>query len=288
MSTRVLIVDGSPAAAQDALVALGAGRSGETYADALKSQMPAGAAGLDCFILAATEGEVLPQGMQLSDFHGIAWTGSPLSAYDPHPAVTAQIDLARAAFQSGVPCFGSCWGLQVMAVALGGRVHLNPNGYEIGIARQIRLNETGRAHELYVGKPACFDAVCTHQDEVCELPSGAQVLAGNGISAIQAAVIEDDGRSFWGVQYHPEFGLGQVSAIMRRRAGRLVRDGFARTEADIESLGQDLMALHRDPARRDIAWRYGIGSDILDPQCHRREFANWLSAKVVPRSAAAL
>jgi GMP synthase (glutamine-hydrolysing) len=287
MKARILVVDGSPAAGQEALVALGGARSGENYATALKSQAPGGADSLDCFILAAADGERLPQGMQLSDFHGIAWTGSPLSAYETFPAVTSQIDLARASFQSGVPCFGSCWGLQVMAVALGGRVQLSPNGYEIGIARQIRLNDEGRSHAMYDGKADTFDAVCTHQDEVCQLPAGARLLAGNEFSAVQAAVIEDNDCSFWGVQYHPEFKLGQIAAIMRRRAARLVKDGLAGSEAEIESLGRDFLALDRDPSRRDIAWRYGIGRDVLDASIHRREFANWLAAKVLPRARSA-
>jgi GMP synthase (glutamine-hydrolysing) len=283
MKARVLVIDGSPAAGQEAIVALGGARSGENYAAALHSQMPGGADALDCFVLAAADGERLPQGMQISDFHGIAWTGSPLGAYETTPAVTQQVELARTVFQSGVPCFGSCWGLQVMTVALGGKVHLNPNGYEIGVARQIRLTDEGRGHPMYEGKAAVFDAVCVHQDEVCELPPGARVLAGNDLSTVQAAVLEDGERSFWGVQYHPEFGLAQISALFRRRTARLINDGFARSEAEVEALAADFMALHQDRSRQDLAWRYGIGRDVLDDAVHRREFANWLALKVVPR-----
>ena len=47
---------------------------------------------MDCFILAAGDGERLPQGMALSDFHGVAWTGSPLSTYETKPAVKDQIE----------------------------------------------------------------------------------------------------------------------------------------------------------------------------------------------------
>lgn len=283
MQTRILVIDGSPAAGQDGMVAMGGARSGENYAAALRSQMPEGSPSLDCHILAAADGERLPQGMQLTDFHGIAWTGSPLSAYESSPAVTGQIDLARAAFQSGVPCFGSCWGLQVMAVALGGKVRLNPKGYEVGIARKITLNEAGRAHAMFQGKPECFDAVCTHQDEVSEMPAGTVLLAGNAFSDVQAAAIEEDGRSFWGVQYHPEFSLNQIAVIFRRRAARLVGDGLAGNEAEIEALAADFIALNRDPVRKDLAWRYGIGADVLDPAVHRREFANWIEARVLPR-----
>ncbi len=105
------------------------------------------------------------------------------------------------------------------------------------------------------------------------------------VSDVQAAVFEDGDRSFWGVQYHPEFTLAQIAALFRRRAARLTRDGFARTEAEIEALSDDFMGLHLEPSRRDLAWRYGIGQDILDDSIHRREFANWLAVKVSPRAS---
>lgn len=285
MNVRILIMDGAPAAGQDAIVALGGSRSGEGYARALRSQMPANSCDLDSFVVAAADGETLPQGMRLTDFDGIAWTGSPLGAYETSQAVVGQIDLAREAFESGVPCFGSCWGLQVMSVALGGKVHLNPSGYEIGIARQIRLNDAGRAHPMFMGKSPVFDALCVHQDEVCELPDGAVVLAGNDISAVQAAAIEDGRRSFWGVQYHPEYTLSQIAALFRRRSARLIKEGLVRGETELLAMADDFASLDRDGGRRDLAWRYGIGPDVLDAAIHRREFANWLRCKVIPNAA---
>lgn len=264
-------------------MAQGGARSGDNYANALQKHAHGIGMTIECFILGAADGERLPQGMALSDFEGIAWTGSPLSAYEIAPAVTAQIELARAAFESGVPCFGSCWGLQVMAVALGGEVALNPKGYEIGIARQITLNDAGRDHPMFRSKGPVFDALCTHQDEVVRLPVGARLLAGNNISDVQAAEIVDGVRSFWGVQYHPEYDLKQIAAILRRRAVRLTNDGFASSSADIDSLAADFVQLQVNPERRDIAWRYGIGRDVLEIDRHGREFANWLAVKVARR-----
>jgi GMP synthase (glutamine-hydrolysing) len=283
LTVRILIVDGAPSAAQDVLVSHGGARHGETYAAALTSQLPPGT-NLDCFVLAAADGADLPQGLGLSDFHGVAWTGSPLNAYEDRPVVTRQIEFARAAFHSGVPGFGSCWGLQVMTVALGGTVRLNPKGPEVGVGRQITLTQDGRVHAMYAGKGGVFDALCVHQDEVCVLPVGARLLAANAFSAVQAAEVEDGERSFWGVQYHPEYDLSQIAALFSRSAERLVAGGFATTVHVAKGIAADFMALHRDSQRKDLAWRYGIGADILDVRRHRREFANWLRAKVLPRA----
>lgn len=283
MTAHILIVDGAPGASQDLLVAAGGRRHGPNYAAALASQAHDSVGDVETFVLAAADGADLPQGMALSDFDGIAWTGSPLNAYHDTPEVARQIDFARTAFQSGIPCFGSCWGLQVMMVALGGKVRKNPNGPEIGVARSVLLTEAGRTHPMYAGKPTVFDALCVHQDEVHELPPGARLLAGNAMSEVQAVSIHDDGRSFWGVQYHPEYDLLQIAAMFRRSSQRMVERGTFATLEEAERFSADLRALHDDPERRDLAWRYGISRDIIEADRHRVEFANWLKCEVAPR-----
>lgn len=196
MDARILIIDGMPPDPQDRVVRNGGVRFAENYRSALLSQLPAHLGTLDCFVVPGGAGETLPHGVALSDFHGIAWTGSPLSAYDDTPEVTAQIAFAAAAFRTGIPCFRSCWGLQVMCAALGSRVHKNPLGLEFGVARQITLTEAGQAHPMYVGKGPMFDALCVHQDEVCRLPVGTRLLARNHVSAVQPIdIVDGDGRS---------------------------------------------------------------------------------------------
>jgi GMP synthase (glutamine-hydrolysing) len=281
-AARILIADGCPAAATEETVRFGGRAYGENYADALTGQVP----GLEFFVLGIAEGERLPQGVALADFDGVAWTGSPLSAYEDAPAVTGQIALARSVFEAGVPCFGSCWGLQIMCAALGGEVRANPRGYEIGFARNIRATEAGRGHAMFAGKAEAFDAIAIHRDEVTRLPAGATVLAANAMSEFQAVEIADGTRNFWGVQYHPEFDLAMMAALLAKREDLLIRDGFARTRADVQSLVADLRTLHTDPARRDIAWRYGLGAEVLDPVLRRAEFRNWLGAMVLPKAAA--
>jgi GMP synthase (glutamine-hydrolysing) len=282
---RLLIVNCSPDDLLRRVAAEGSRRYDALFVDSIGLHVPDGQA-LDHFILNIADGEGLPQGVQLGDFDGVWLSGSPFNAYRlDQPTVREQIEFARAVWQVGVPTFGSCWGLQLMTAALGGTVHLNPRGREIGVARRIRPTEAGRGHALLRGKERTFDALCTHEDEVATLPPGATVLASNDNSAVQAAAINDGARSFWGVQYHPEFDFAAVAAIIALRVERHLNEGLARSREEVAAVVADFRGLARDPTRKDLAWRYGVGSDVLDPKLRTAEFGNWLRAEVLPASA---
>lgn len=282
---RLLIVNCTHDLLLQSLVALGSRPYDTQFIDSVSRQLPAGES-LETFTLNVGDGEGLPQGVQLGDFDGAWLSGSPLNVYRPEqPTVREQLDLARAVWDAGVPAFGSCWGLQLMTAALGGTVHLNPDGREIGVARRICPTETGRGHALYEGKQAAFDALCSHEDEVDTLPAGAELLASNDVSRVQAMAIEEEGKSFWGVQYHPEFDFASVAAIIALRAQRHLDEGLALTPEEVDTIVSDFRALAQDPARKDLVWKYGLHADVLDPQVRGAEFGNWLRAKVLPHAA---
>ncbi len=276
MTLRILIADGAPAEAQADLARFGAPSNQAMFEAALARHAPDAVA----TTINIADGEALPAGTALGDFDGVILTGSPLNVYDRVPAVTRQIDFARAVFAAGRPVWGSCWGLQLATAALGGTVRLNPRGRELGLARRIALTEAGRAHPLYEGRPDSFDALCSHVDEVEVPPAGAVVLASNGMSAVQALSVETEAADFLGVQYHPEHTFGLTAAIVEGRASSLVREGLGRSEADLAALAADYRALDRDPARRDLAWRYGCDPEVLDPARRSTEIANWLASRV--------
>jgi GMP synthase (glutamine-hydrolysing) len=276
-----LIFDGAPDKSQRALAAHGGPTNTQMFERALSRHQQ----GLEFFPLNVADGERLPQGLAIADLDGVVITGSPLNVYKPVPAVVRQIELAREVFASGVPMYGSCWGMQLITAALGGTVRLNPQGREVGIARNISLNDGGRAHFLFEGKSGAFDALCSHQDEVEMLPQGATTLAFNGVSQIQAMEIARSGGSFLGVQYHPEHTFATTAAILEARIERLVEEGFGRSVEDLQSVIADLRTLEADPDRRDIAWRLGIDKHVLDPTLRTTELGNWLRAKVLPRRA---
>jgi GMP synthase (glutamine-hydrolysing) len=228
----------------------------------------------------ADAGANLPDPAGLESYDGIVVTGSALNMYDATPAVTRQVDLMRAVYASGTPAFGSCWGIQVGAVAAGGDVRANPKGREVGFARRLVPTEAGRAHPLLAGRPDAYDAPAIHLDAIVVAPAECTVLAANGMAAIQAAEIRRDGSLFWGVQYHPEFSLGELAVILGRRTDILVREGFCRTPEDAAAYVADLAALHERPDTFDLAWRHGLDQEVLDPACRTREIRNFVEHRV--------
>ena len=282
---RLLIVNCTADALLQKLAAQGSRPYDTLFTESVSRHLPAGRS-LETFTLNVGDDEELPQGVQLGDFDGAWLSGSPLNVYRPEqPTVREQLDLARAIWDAGVPAFGSCWGLQLMTAALGGTVRLNPNGREIGVARRISATEAGQAHALYKGKQDTFDALCSHEDEVETLPAGAELLASNATSRVQAIAVRDGAKSFWGVQYHPEFDFGSVAGIIALRAQRHLDEGLAGTAAEVDTIVSDFHALARDPVRKDLVWKYGLHADVLDAGLRTREFGNWLNTEVLPHAA---
>ncbi len=256
--------------------------TGEGYAELLGRLLPSAVVDI-CY--PTDPGANLPSGSGLEGYDGIAITGSALNIYDGGPAIEPQIELTRAALNSGTPIFGSCWGLQLLTVAAGGSVRKNPKGREIGFARRIAVTPAGRGHAMFRGKGEVFDALCVHLDEIETLAPGTTVLARNEMSDVQAAEIRVNGTVAWGVQYHPEYSFKEMAAIVRRYGVRLIEDGLFTTPEEIEAFAVDLETLQRDRGNRPLAWRYGADAATLDDTLRTAEIVNWLTHQVLPTRA---
>ncbi len=278
-SPRLLVIEGNSPQTLAEHVAVGGTPSHQGYSNLLRELLPG------TIVDTAHPGDpaaTLPDGQSLEGYDGIAITGSSLHVYDGGTSVNRQIDLVRTALSTGTPLFGSCWGLQVITAAAGGVVRKNPNGREIGFGRGIRLTEAGRKHPMYVGKLDVFNAPTVHLDEVETLPPGATVLATNAVSSVQSIELRTNGSVAWGVQYHPEYPLREVAAIVRRIGDRLIEEGFFKDTADIKTFAEDLDTLDQDPTCKRLSWRHGISKNVLDKKLRVSEVANWIEFQVLP------
>ncbi|QQV76629.1 type 1 glutamine amidotransferase [Sphingomonas aliaeris] len=276
---RFLIAESEPPEAREARRNSVGKSSGETYIEMLNDLAP----GATCDRAKPADEDTDPMTVEaIAGYDAVFLTGSPLHIYDSTPEAEREIDFMRRVFASGTPSFGSCAGLQVAAAAAGGKVREMEKRQEAGFARRITLTDAGRDHPLLRGRPAAFDAPAIHGDEVAELPPGATLLAGNTVTAIQAAEIRYDQSIFWGVQYHPELSLAEIAAALRRQSDDLIEQGLARCFADIDSIAASIDDFDREPERADLAWRLGLDRQVSDVDLRRTEIRNFVELLVRP------
>ena len=160
---NILIVDGNEKEASDKYVQLGMDTQYDVYYKILQKLSNNS---LDITVVhPAINSDFIPQGVSLDDFEGVAWTGSLLNIYEATPSIIRQIELAKKLLNKKNSIFGSCWGLQVLVTAAGGKIQKNPNGLEAIVAKNIILNEQGATHPMYNDKSKTFDSFCFHYDD---------------------------------------------------------------------------------------------------------------------------
>lgn len=269
---RILMMEGNPLDVQKKARKVGVGTASEVYTRAIRffdSQ-------IEIDIVNAADGEKVPQGKSFSDYAGMVISGSSLRAFESSDEVQNQIDLLVDFAKTGKPILGSCWGLQIAAIAAGGKVGPNVNGRELGVARKIHLTSEGREHAFMQGKPIFYDAPCIHFDEVTELPQTATLLCANKHSAVQGAIIPVENSEVWGIQYHPEFDVRQLRMLFELYKKDMINQGFLNTEEDYSFFMKHIRALEQDPDNKTAAWLLGIDQDILDGNIRGVEIKNWL------------
>jgi GMP synthase (glutamine-hydrolysing) len=276
VTRRVLVVDGNVAAHRARQIASVGYDSGSGYARVLRRIDPT----LHVDIVTPADGDArLPAGIALTDYDGAAITGSALNVYHGGDPVMRQIEFARQLFAAGIAVFGSCWGLQVAVTAAGGEVRANPRGREYGFGRRITLTERGREHPLFAGKPAVFEAPTIHRDEICALPTGAQVLAVND-HGLQAAAFVCGKSTFWGVQYHPEYDYLDIAGAGERYGGMLVDEGMFSDIEALRAFTREMRTLEAEPLNAPLLWRHGLGATLRDERLRTLEIRNWLERRV--------
>jgi GMP synthase-like glutamine amidotransferase len=135
-------------------------------------------------------------------------TGSRHGAYEDHPFIPPLEDFIRASYAAAVPMVGVCFGHQIIAQALGGKVEKYKGGWAVGATDYD-----------FDGEKLTLNA--WHKDQVTQVPPNAKVIASNDF-CVNAALVYND-RAFT-VQAHPEFRPEFVDGLMKTRGKGVVPD----------------------------------------------------------------
>jgi GMP synthase (glutamine-hydrolysing) len=174
-------------------------------------------------------------------YKGIIITGSAASAYHEDEWIRQSEDFLRRAADRGIAIYGICFGHQLLAQALGGRVEKCPKGWELGTA-SVSLSREALQDPLFAGLPGEFLAQQSHGDVVVELPAGAVQLARNAHWPIQAFRL---GEKIWGTQFHPEFTVGLIEGLVDVLSTSLPAEAFP-TLTGAQSIREQIRAGLRD------------------------------------------
>ncbi len=162
---------------------------------------------VDWLDVAVHEGEAPAS---LADCAGWIFGGSRHSVNDDAGWIDTALELVGDVMAAERPAIGICFGHQLFARALGGRVEPSPGGWELG----AQVYDTIRRPPWFTEAEPRITLIASHRDQVVDPPPDATVWSSTPTCAVAGMTI---GERAWSLQAHPEFTAAVSDALLERR-----------------------------------------------------------------------
>ncbi|XP_015081895.1 gamma-glutamyl peptidase 3-like [Solanum pennellii] len=166
-----------------------------------------------------------PEMDQLINYDGFVISGSPFDAYGNEHWILKLCILLQNLYFMQKKVLGICFGHQVLCRALGGKVGKANNGWDIGL-RKLNIVKDFSTHSFLKDLdeiPLALSIIECHQDEVWEVPKGAEIVAISEKTNVEMFTMGDH---ILGIQGHPEYTKDIVSNLI----DRLLSNGSIQSE----------------------------------------------------------
>jgi len=193
-----------------------------TYPQMFARMVAAADPSIGCGVVSIANAEPLPDPAGLD---AILITGSSAGVYEDLDWIAPLEDFVRAAHDKRVPMVGVCFGHQLIAQALGGKVRKSDKGWGIGrhVYRLAADNGLIEGEQIAVA--------CSHQDQVITPPASAHTIMSSDFTP-HAGLLYANGTTL-SVQPHPEFTVDYADALCDLRRGRAPGDVVAAAKASL-------------------------------------------------------
>ncbi|WP_069298276.1 type 1 glutamine amidotransferase [Neptunicoccus sediminis] len=154
------------------------------------------------------------------DADGWLITGSKFGVYEDHDWIPPLEDFLRRAYAAAIPIVGVCFGHQILAQALGGKVEKFSGGWQVG---PVTYNRTdGRNDRI----------MAWHQDQITQVPIDAEII---GTTDFCANAMLAYGNRALTVQPHPEFTPTFMGDLLKARGDILPAEVLDKAQAGLEA-----------------------------------------------------
>ena len=162
----------------------------------------------------------------IEELAGVIISGSGSMVTDELDWSEATIKWLKPIIDTGIPILVVCYGHQLLAKLLRGKVDWNPNGREIGQVNMCLTNEMYQ-DDLFKGfidsATTHLEFIATHQQSVTELPSNVSLLGTTSLDPHHCFRYKNH---VWGTQFHPEFTPDIICEYIHTRSDGIIKDGL--------------------------------------------------------------